>query len=165
MAQRQFMEHAISDWMRGTGPDSEIVISSRIRVARNLCGVPFPLLATNQQSVEVLNQLAAVIEQPEMSGFHTTFHRWNLAELSDLEKQVLVEKHLISPALVNESRNGAVILSEDESISIMLNEEDHLRIQCLYPGLQIREAWEQASRIDDVFEAHVDYAFDRSGDS
>ncbi|MBG9791294.1 ATP:guanido phosphotransferase [Paenibacillus dendritiformis] len=160
MAQRQFMEHAISDWMRGTGPDSEIVISSRIRVARNLCGVPFPLLATNQQSVEVLNQLAAVIEQPEMSGFHTSFQRWNLAELSDLEKQVLVEKHLISPALVNESRNGAVILSEDESISIMLNEEDHLRIQCLYPGLQIREAWEQASRIDDVFEAHVDYAFD-----
>ncbi|MBN3523782.1 protein arginine kinase [Paenibacillus apiarius] len=159
MAGRRFMEQALSDWMRGTGPDSDIVISSRIRVARNLSGLPFPLLATNQQSAEVLDHLTAVVDKPDFAAINH-FHKFSLAEMNDTEKQVLVEKHLISPSLVNESRNGFVILSDDESISIMINEEDHLRIQCLYPGLQIREAWEQASRIDDVFETHVDYAFD-----
>jgi len=62
--------------------------------------------------------------------------------------------------LANESRNGAVILSENESISIMVNEEDHIRIQCLFPGFQLQEAWQLASRIDDIFETHLDYAFD-----
>ena len=71
-----------------------------------------------------------------------------------------MEKHLISPNLANESRCGAVILSDNESISIMVNEEDHLRIQCLYPGFQIQEAWDLASRIDDIFEEMADYAFD-----
>src|SRR5690606_4526885 len=83
-----------------------------------------------------------------------------LKDLNELQKRVLVEKHLISPNLANEARNGAVILSENESISIMVNEEDHLRIQCLYAGFQIREAWELASRIDDIFESQLEYAFD-----
>jgi protein arginine kinase len=71
-----------------------------------------------------------------------------------------VEKHLISPNHAEESRNGAVILSHNEGISIMVNEEDHLRIQCLFPGLQLNEAWELASRIDDIFESRLDYAYD-----
>ncbi|EPY14606.1 MULTISPECIES: protein arginine kinase [Paenibacillus] len=159
MTERRFIEEALSDWMRGTGPDSDIVISSRIRIARNISGLPFPILATNQQSAEVLDRLSAVMKDPEFAQLNH-FHELELAELSDTEKQVLVEKHLISPSLANESRNGAVIVSEDESTSIMINEEDHLRIQCLSPGLQIREAWEQANRIDDVFESQIDYAFD-----
>src|SRR5690606_17597553 len=85
-----------------------------------------------------------------------------LSELSELEKKVLVEKHLISPTLANESRSGALILDQTESISIMVNEEDHLRMQCLYPGFQIREAWQQAGSIDDKFEEAVDYAFDET---
>jgi len=85
---------------------------------------------------------------------------YRLSDLTELEKLVLVEKHLISPALAGESRSGALILGRDESISIMINEEDHLRIQVLYPGFQIREAWEFASKIDDIFEESVDYAFD-----
>src|SRR5690606_2870971 len=76
--------------------------------------------------------------------------------------QVLVEKHLISPALANESRCGALILDRTESVSIMVNEEDHLRIQCLYSGFQVKEAWDKASRIDDLFEEAVDYAFDET---
>lgn len=63
---------------------------------------------------------------------------------------MLVEKHLISPNLANDSRGGAVILNEDESVSIMINEEDHLRIQCLFPGLQVKEAWVRATAIDDI---------------
>lgn len=88
------------------------------------------------------------------------FQLVGLQDLNELQKRVLVEKHLISPNLANESRNGAVILSDNESISIMVNEEDHLRIQCLSPGFQIREAWDMANQIDDIFEAELEYAFD-----
>lgn len=159
MTKRRFIDGTLSGWMCGVGPDSDIVISSRIRVARNINGLPFPLLATIQQSAEVLNRLSTVMKDPAFARLKN-FHELELEKLSDTEKQVLVEKHLISPNLANESRNGAVIVSEDESVSIMINEEDHLRIQCLYPGLQIREAWEQANQIDDVFETQIEYAFD-----
>ncbi|WP_195576660.1 protein arginine kinase [Paenibacillus sp. 1001270B_150601_E10] len=159
MSNQAFMNQPVSDWMRGTGPDSDIVISSRIRIARNLHGIPFPLLATTQQSAESLEKLTEVGQSEALSKLGP-FEFFNMADLNEMERQVLVEKHLISPNLANESRNGGVILSKDESISIMVNEEDHLRIQCLYPGLQIQKAWEAASYIDDIFESNIDYAFD-----
>lgn len=155
----RFTKHALSDWMKGEGPDSDIVISSRIRIARNLRAYPFPMLATNQQSKEVLDQVSQVLHKEELDTI-SKFTLLPLSELNELEKRVLVEKHLISPALANESRNGAVILNDSESISIMVNEEDHLRIQCLCPGFQIKEAWELASEIDDAFEVQLNYAFD-----
>ncbi|MWC28347.1 protein arginine kinase [Paenibacillus sp. MMS18-CY102] len=159
MSKRRFAEQPLSDWMKGQGPESDIVISSRIRIARNLRTHPFPMLASNQQSLEVMNQLTEVADNGKLSE-QGSFETYKLAELSELERRVLVEKHLISPNLANESRNGAVILSDEESVSIMINEEDHLRIQCLYPGFQIREAWALASRIDDIYEEEADYAFD-----
>lgn len=159
MSKRRFAEQPLSDWMKGKGPHSDIVISSRIRVARNLRTYPFPMLATSQQSLDVMNRLTAVAAQGKLGGIGQ-FETYKLGELSELEKRVLVEKHLISPNLANESRNGALILNEDESVSIMINEEDHLRIQCLYPGFQIQEAWALASSIDDIFEEQADYAFD-----
>lgn len=161
MDTRKFTEHALSDWMRGDGPESDIVISSRIRIARNLDSLPFPMLATNQQSKDILDQLSAVLKHQDLHKIGN-FTEVMLSETNELEKRVLVEKHLISPNLANESRNGAVILSDNESVSIMINEEDHLRIQCLYPGFQLREAWELANKIDDIFESQVDYAFEES---
>ncbi|TBL69158.1 protein arginine kinase [Paenibacillus thalictri] len=161
MAETHFFENALSDWMKDDGPDSEIVVSSRIRIARNLNPSPFPMLATNQQSKEVLDQVSDVIQSEEFKAIDH-FTMLTLNDLNELQKQVLVEKHLISPALANESRNGAVILSDNESVSIMVNEEDHLRIQCLMNGFQIREAWDLASQIDDQFEAKLDYSFDES---
>lgn len=155
----RFTENALSDWMKGEGPDSDIVISSRIRIARNMQAYPFPMLATNQQSKEVLEQVAQVLHNEEL-GTISRFSMLPLSELNELKRRVLVEKHLISPALANESRNGAVILSDNESVSIMVNEEDHLRIQCLCPGFQIKEAWDLANQIDDIFETHLNYAFD-----
>ncbi|MCS7463542.1 protein arginine kinase [Paenibacillus doosanensis] len=159
MTVNRFTEQALSDWMKGDGPDSDIVISSRIRIARNLQSYPFPMLATNQQSLEVLEKVSDVLQNEELHTI-SRFSLISLADLNDLEKRVLVEKHLISPALASESRNGAVILSDNESVSIMVNEEDHLRIQCLCPGFQIKEAWDLASQIDDIFEVQLDYAFD-----
>lgn len=161
MDKRRFTRDALSEWMRHDGPDSDIVISSRIRIARNLSHHPFPMLATNQQSREVMEQLIEVAREGKLDEAGK-FDIFILSELSELEKKVLVEKHLISPTLANESRSGALILDQTESISIMVNEEDHLRMQCLYPGFQIREAWQQAGSIDDKFEEAVDYAFDET---
>jgi protein arginine kinase len=81
-------------------------------------------------------------------------------ELQPVEKRVLVEKHLISPHLAERSKEGAVLLNEDESVSVMINEEDHIRIQCLFPGLQLQKALKRASGIDDWIEAKADFAFD-----
>lgn len=159
MPNLRFTEKALSDWMLGNANDSDIAISSRVRVARNLQCLPFPLVATNEQSIEVLERLTDMEKYDDLQSFGT-FYMLNLNDISPLDKKVLVEKHLISPSLADESHYGAVILSEDESISIMVNEEDHLRIQCLYPGFQVRDAWEKATAIDDIFEAHIDYAFD-----
>lgn len=159
MSSRRYIMNALSEWMKGAGPDSEIVISSRVRIARNLRNYPFPMLATNQQSKEVLDHIQTLMNHEDLDTI-SKFELILLDELDELEKRVLVEKHLISPNLANESRNGAVLLNENESISIMINEEDHLRIQCLCLGFQVKEAWAQANQIDDVFENQLHYAFD-----
>lgn len=155
----RFTEQPMSHWMRTDGEESEIVISSRVRIARNLKSHPFPLLATNQHLEEIKEELNTVLEDPRLQEFGG-LELVQLSDTDELNRKILVEKHLISPGLANESRNGAVYISEDESLSIMVNEEDHLRIQCLYPGFQVQEAWEKASSVDDIFEDHVHYAFD-----
>lgn len=159
MSLDRFMDDALSEWMKGEGADADIVISSRIRIARNLRSIPFPMFATNEQSKEVMSQFYNIVSRNVLDEVGS-FSFIPLSEMDDLNKRVLVEKHLISPNLADESRNGALILSDNEAISIMINEEDHLRIQCLFPGFQIREAMELADRIDDIFEANLDYAFD-----
>lgn len=159
MSLNRFIDEALSDWMGEEGPDSDIVISSRIRLARNLDDAAFPILATNDHAEQVLEQAKRVAESEDLNTI-SRFELITLDELNPLEKRVLVEKHLISPHLANESRNGAVLLSENEAVSIMVNEEDHLRIQCIFPGLQVKEAWDLANQIDDVFESQLHYAFD-----
>ncbi|MFY0544937.1 protein arginine kinase [Brevibacillus sp. H7] len=159
MSQQQFMQNPWSNWMNGNGPDSDIVISTRLRIARNLRQHPFPMLATDSQAEEVVKKVAEVGKSEAMSK-KGPFQLIYMEQLNPLEKRVLVEKHLISPHLAEESRKGAVLLSEDESISIMINEEDHIRIQVLLPGFQLNEAWEIGTKIDDIFEKQLNYAFD-----
>ncbi|WP_410772584.1 protein arginine kinase [Fontibacillus sp. BL9] len=159
MPNLRFTEQPLSEWMSRGGKESDIVISTRVRIARNLIHHPFPMLATGQQSEEVLQMLQEVLKDERLQNYGI-FHPILLEDLEDLDKRILVEKHLISPNLAGESRRGAAFISEDESLSIMVNEEDHLRIQCLYPGFQVQEAWNKATEIDDIFEDHVDYAFD-----
>ncbi len=159
MSLQRFIQQAVSEWMSGEGPDSDIVFSSRVRLARNLRSQPFPILATDSQAKEVIRLVTDVIGKLDFKSLGN-YEKLVLGDLTGLEKRVLVEKHLISPHLANESRNGAVILSENEAVSIMVNEEDHLRIQCLFPGFQLQEAYGMADRIDNVFEQTLDYAFD-----
>ncbi len=161
MSLERFMENAISPWMNQDGPASDIVLSSRIRLARNLEQYLFPTLATNEESKEIIklfknhfsNQRFATIGNLELLDMN---------ELQPVEKRVLVEKHLISPHLAEDSTFGACLLSENEEISIMINEEDHIRIQCLYPGFQLEEALSIANKIDDWIETYVDYAFNET---
>ncbi|WAA08812.1 protein arginine kinase [Fervidibacillus albus] len=159
MSVHRFIEQAASDWMKGEGPNSDIVISSRIRIARNLHEYVFPIRATHEKSNMVLRELLQAARELDTHDFGN-FEWFTMRELNELEKQLLVEKHLISQQLANHSRNGGVVLSDNESISIMINEEDHLRIQCMLPGLQLLEAWDLAGQIDDVFESQLDYAYD-----
>jgi protein arginine kinase len=161
MSLEHFMNHAISEWMRVKGPLSDVVFSSRIRVARNLDGFPFPMLSTASQAEEVIRKVEQALKQDQSKySFLAGAELIRMKDLSDLEKSVLVEKHLISPMLAEESRHGAVLLNKNESVSIMINEEDHIRIQVLFPGLQMKQAWELANEIDDWLESHLNFAFD-----
>ena len=148
----------VSCWMKVKGPMSDVVISSRIRIARNLINIPFPLLITPSKAKEVVDLVNNSLK--DKNDLLKNLQLIYMNDLSDVEKKVLVEKHLISPLLAETSRYGAVLLNENESISIMLNEEDHLRIQCIFPGFQLEESWELANKIDDFFERHLSYAFD-----
>jgi protein arginine kinase len=155
----KYTDHALSQWMKSDAPDMDIVISSRVRIARNIQSEPFPMVATSTQSEAVMQRVKSLIGLAPFKHLGK-FEMLQLDQLGELEKRVLVEKHLISPNLANEARNGAVIVSDNEAISVMVNEEDHLRIQVLYPGFQLREAWKLAECIDDVFEETMDYAYD-----
>ncbi|MEC2326282.1 protein arginine kinase [Lederbergia lenta] len=159
MSLEKFLNKAVSSWMCAEGPDSDIILSSRIRLARNLRNYKFPTLFSNDDAREIIGNIQGYLQQ----GVFKEYGPMELLlvdDLKSLQKRVLVEKHLISPHLTEHESHGAVILSDNEDISIMINEEDHIRIQCLYPGLQIKEALEKANAIDDMLEAKVDFAFD-----
>jgi len=154
------LNSAHSHWMDAGGPESDIVVSSRVRVARNLAGMPFPHLMSAEKAGEVIQAVKLAVEKADAGEIGGGLELMPLSELSPLERQILVDKHLISPDhLLNNCQNKAVVLRDDEVVSIMVNEEDHLRIQCLMPGLSLREAWEVVNRVDDALEKTLDYAF------
>ncbi|MDC3417766.1 protein arginine kinase [Aquibacillus salsiterrae] len=159
MSLQQFMNDAISPWMKEDGPDSDIVMSSRIRLARNFDNIPFPILAKNEDLLKILEFIKSKYH-------HQTFKTYQdlefvtMSELKPIEKRVLVEKHLISPHLAEKSQLGAVLISKSEQVSVMVNEEDHIRIQLYFPGFQLEKALDQAFAFDDWLEEEINYAFD-----
>ncbi|WP_062107725.1 protein arginine kinase [Bacillus niameyensis] len=159
MSLEKFLNKAVSSWMNAEGPDSDIILSSRIRYARNLRNYKFPTIFSNEEAREIITSINKIIESKSLQNYGE-MDFLEIDNLKSLQKRVLVEKHLISPQLAENSSHGAVVLSDSEDISIMINEEDHIRIQCLFPGLQINEALKRANEIDDVLEAKLDYAFD-----
>lgn len=156
---RETVNNAHSGWMDAEGQESNIVISSRVRVARNLAGIPFPHLLDQQRAEEVIHAVRLAIANNEVQNLLGSLELSMLGELSPAERQILVDKHLISPEFINNYQSKAVVLRDDEAVSIMVNEEDHLRLQCLLPGMQLKEAWAIVDRIDDGLEKTLDYAF------
>src|SRR5436190_5471852 len=144
------------EWLRGSGPMSEIVISSRIRLARNVSGYHFLSKCTRHQRQSLEHKVRDTILGAQIAP--KTLYL-DLDAASDLDRQFLVERHLISkPHAAAEGARG-VAIGENETVSIMVNEEDHLRLQVLRSGLQLEEAWDQITKIDDALESKLDFAF------
>ena len=135
-----------SEWLKGTGPNSDIVISSRIRLARNLAKFPFPHWANKKQSEAVLNALEEAAPRIDYLKNATIFR---LADLDSIDKQFLVERHLMSLEHAKIPDHKAVMVEEEEILSIMINEEDHLRCQVMQSGFNLFEAWNIINIIDD----------------
>ncbi|MGB7159485.1 MAG: protein arginine kinase [Tepidisphaeraceae bacterium] len=144
------------EWLRGSGPMSEIVISSRIRLARNVASFPFLSKCSRAQRTQIEHRVRETILGAQIAP-QTLYV--DLDAAPDVDRQLLVERHLISkPHAAAEGARG-VAVGENETISIMVNEEDHLRMQVLRSGLQLEEAWEQINAIDDQLEGKLDFSF------
>ena len=161
MTLEDFMNEAISPWMRNEGPDSDIVLSGRIRLARNFLEIPFPIIA-GQAELESIQEFLQKEYEHESFESHEEFEYIPINQLTAIEKNTLVEKHLISPHLVKNKQTAGALISKDEQVSVMINEEDHLRIQLYFPGFQLEKALEEAFKIDDWLERKIDFAFDES---
>lgn len=138
-------------------PESDVVVSCRVRLARNYQDIPFSSKMTLEDAHKTIHR---ALESVEKSGFQSIYRLVPLSDLTDSEMRVLVEKHLISLDLVHNKEKGAALISTGETVSIMINEEDHLRIQGLLPGLQLEKAAQLAFQADDVLSKNVPIAFD-----
>jgi len=146
-----------SEWLRGTGPNSDIVMSSRVRLARNLDEFPFGHWASKRHERDLTKVIEAAIREPKY--LKTALH-FQMSEISDLDKQFLLERHLISREHILRSEYKSVVISDKEIISIMVNEEDHLRIQVMQSGMNLQEAWRIADRLDDDLSRVLTFAYD-----
>lgn len=146
------------EWLRGEGPLAEVVISSRVRLARNITQFPFLTSASTGQKSEIFrtiaDQVIACADDPQAELI-------DVKEADDLDRQVLVERHLISRQQADAEGSRGVTVWPDETLAIMINEEDHLRIQGLRSGLRLDELWTRLSALDDKLGARLEYAYDK----
>jgi len=146
-----------ADWMANSGEGNSVVMTSRVRLARNLLGEPFPGWAKKEERVEVLSHIRKEVEGlPQMKGSFSH----GLEDLTSVQKQVLVERHLISREQAARGEGSATVVNRKQTFSIMLNEEDHLRMQSIRPGLNIRDAFNKLSKLEENLAESVNFAFD-----
>jgi protein arginine kinase len=142
------------EWLRGTGPESDIVMCSRIRLARNLASYPFINRASRSERGEIERVVRNAIE-----GNGPELRYLDVNSLLPLDRQFLVERQLISRELATAEGPRGVAIGPEENVSIMINEEDHLRIQVMSSGLSLQVAWERINQLDDRLEEQLTYAF------
>ena len=144
-------------WLADSGPDDDIAISTRIRLARNFSETPFPI-AGNQDALLQVRELAgqAILNSEAL----VDPMEFELPALSDTEKRLLLERRLISRDMLNPNPASVLLADRDESLAVMINEEDHLRIQALSPGFQLESVWQRINQFDDVLASRIPYAFD-----
>jgi protein arginine kinase len=147
----------LGEWLRGTGPEADVVVSTRIRLARNLVGFPFTNRASPHQKAEIESRVRDAISSLELP---TPLMYYNVSGLTALDRHFLVERQLISRELASvlEGPRG-VGFDEREAISVMVNEEDQLRLQSMRSGFDLDTAWQEINQLDDSIEARVEYAF------
>src|SRR6266496_3784304 len=141
---------------RREGPHNKIVMSSRVRLARNLKGVAFPGWAKKAERIRTLEAIRPAVEAlPQMADrFSETMDNFTL-----LDKNILVERHLISREHAAKNAGSGLVLNREETLCVMINEEDHLRMQALRPGLQLKQAWQAIDQVDTKLEKKLEYAF------
>lgn len=144
------------EWLRGTGPESDVIISSRIRLARNLVEFPFLTHATDQQKRMIVEKIHQAVMASDVADDPVFI---GLDDLEPVQRTLLVERHLISRELAEAEGPRAVVFGDGERISLMVNEEDHLRMQVLRSGLELLPAWETLNDIDDQLEGKLTFAF------
>src|SRR5699024_224969 len=161
MGLEQFMNEAISPWMRDEGPDNDIVISSRIRLARNFKDYLFPTFRKEEELLKITDFFKKEYDNSFVKPYNN-FSLKYMKDLTEVKKRVLVEKHLISPNLTKEEA-GAVLMADNEQVSIMLNEEDHIRMKLYLPRLQLSTALQGAFYMDGWSGEKVRYGCDEHG--
>lgn len=149
----------MNKWYDSSETGDNIVISSRIRLARNVKKYPFSCRLSEEQAYNLIDDVKNSIKNSR-TVFGDSFDFINLNEKSEIEKHSLLENHSVSPELINKNKPSAVLIKDDETVSIMINEEDHIRIQTVFPGYNIKKAWELADKIDNLVEESIEYAFD-----
>ncbi len=151
----QDIKKQLSKWMLASGPDSDVVISSRIRLARNVSGIPFPNRSTPDSNEKVFKLLSDALK--DNTNFDLKLI--DLDQLSEIDRAVLKEKYIISPQHAKGGQHKGVAFSQDEVISVMVNEEDHFRAQIIYPSFQLDEAYKVIDQLDNFLESKMDIAF------
>ncbi len=146
-------------WYESEGEQSDVVISTRIRLARNLNGYPFPHLMNQAQRKEVCEKVSDALIGGN-STLRDSFRYIEAEKLSPVELASLAGRHLISPEFANDPNGRALLLMEDESVCIMINEEDHVRIQVMGSGMQLEKAYDLADKIDTLLDETLQFAFD-----
>lgn len=151
------MAHHPASWLTAPGQQTSVVLSSRVRLARNISGMRYPNSADSDTMRKVVNYVGAAIERSSVldsAGFIKS------DELNSLSRDFLVERHLISPTFLEDESNKAVYVDDDERTSIMINEEDHLRMQSMFPGLHLYRAFERANELDDELSGSLEIDYD-----
>ena len=150
------LTHTSGEWLKGTGPEADIVMSSRVRLARNLARFPFPTRADDSIRREIEHLLR---EQFERRPAGLKLNYVHVGDLETLDRQLLVERQLISREHSQDQIGRGVAFNDEECISLMVNEEDHLRMQVIHSGFSLDECWRQMDKLDDALESGVTYAF------
>ncbi|MFQ5639689.1 MAG: protein arginine kinase [bacterium] len=143
-------------WLTYEDEYSDIIISSRIRLARNLKGYPFPNRISSGEAEKLVKKVRAACTKCQALK-KASYYRMNT--LSEWDKKYFVERRLASPQLVEKDKHSLLVIGTNESLSIMVNEEDHLRIQTIEPGLGILDAWRTTSSIDDELEEYLPFSY------
>lgn len=151
----------MSNWYTTHAPEDDIAVSTRIRLARNLSGLPFPARMTPEQRKELNLKVKNAVLQSN-TPFAKSLKYIDMADVPQTEIAAMVERHIISPEFAEENADRAIIISADESISIMIGEEDHVRIQVILGGLQLEKAYDTAEQLDSLLYNELHFAFDRS---
>jgi len=142
----------MNKWYKNSGNESDVVISSRVRLARNIPGYAFPARLDNDKSAEIISK---VVDAASCAGLD----KINFSELEQHDKAKYVERHLVSPAFMAPGISRALLVSDDESLSVMINEEDHLRIQSMGAGLCLAECMTAAAKLDALLDSRLSFSF------